>query len=259
MSSPFPGMDPYLEDSEQWRSFHHLLADEIMTQLNSVLDAHYYADVEVRTLLEEVSIAAEYPIYPDAAVLEMAHWRSAPAAVVTIPSAPISRVTMPAEQIKLRTVHVYVTDTKRLVTTIEILSPGNKRSDGLETYRQKRTRILRADVHLVEVDLLCSGQRPGWEVNQPPIDTDYLLLVNRAQAGLDRISAIWPAALNEPLPSLPIPLLYPDADVMLDLGQVIKSVYVRGAYTKRIDYTQPIPLPAPRPAIAAWLAAQTRD
>jgi hypothetical protein len=24
MPSPFPGMDPYLEDSEIWRGFHHL-------------------------------------------------------------------------------------------------------------------------------------------------------------------------------------------------------------------------------------------
>ena len=57
MSSPFPGMDPYLEAPEIWRGFHHSLADEIKAQLNTVLSPRYYADVEVRTVLEEVGVA----------------------------------------------------------------------------------------------------------------------------------------------------------------------------------------------------------
>lgn len=44
MSSPFPGMDPYLEAPEIWRGFHHLWADEIITQLNAVLSPRYYAE-----------------------------------------------------------------------------------------------------------------------------------------------------------------------------------------------------------------------
>ena len=37
MSSPFPGMDPYIEDPEVWSDFHGGLADEMRAQLNSVL------------------------------------------------------------------------------------------------------------------------------------------------------------------------------------------------------------------------------
>ena len=48
-------MAPYLEVPEPWRSFHHLLVDEIMAQLNCTLSERYYADVEVRTVLEEVT------------------------------------------------------------------------------------------------------------------------------------------------------------------------------------------------------------
>ena len=55
-----------------------------------------------------------------------------------------------------------------------------------------------------------------------PIDTDYILLVNRY--GLKRISEIWPAALNEPLPLIPVPLLPPDPDVPLDLNAAIREV-----------------------------------
>jgi len=37
MSSPFPGMDPYIEEPEVWSDFHGGLADEMRAQLNSVL------------------------------------------------------------------------------------------------------------------------------------------------------------------------------------------------------------------------------
>ena len=70
MASPFPGMDPYLEAPEIWRGFYHSLAYEIIAQLHAVLGPRYYADVEVRTVLEEVGVAATKTVYPDTAVLE---------------------------------------------------------------------------------------------------------------------------------------------------------------------------------------------
>jgi hypothetical protein len=254
MASPFPGMDPYLEDNQHWPSFHHLLTDEIMAQLNTILSDKYYADVEVRTVLEEIGIAATHVIYPDAAVLEAAPQAGAPAAPAPVLTAPIQRIAVPAEPMKYRAVRVYLAENKELVTAIEILSPVNKHGQGLDRYRQKRERVLRTNVHLVEVDLLREGQRPGWELIDPPLDTDYICLVNRASYGDDRISEIWPAALNEPLPTLPVPLLPPDPDVPLNLNEAVKNVYTRAAYARRIDYRQPIPEPALRLPMRAWLA-----
>ena len=37
MSSPFSGMDPYIEDPEVWGDFHSDLAAEIRTELNRQL------------------------------------------------------------------------------------------------------------------------------------------------------------------------------------------------------------------------------
>jgi hypothetical protein len=245
-------MDPYLEDNEHWHSFHHLLADEIMAQLNNKLSPRYYADVEIYTLLEEVGVATT--AYPDSGILEVApDQRPIATPVIAAPSAPLQRLALPAEEVKLRTVHIYVTETKQLVTAIELLSPVNKRGEGLTTYRQKRSRILRSNVHLLEIDLLRAGQRPGWELNTPPLDTDYVLVLNRAHDGTARMSEIWPIALNEPLPLLPVPLLPPDPDVILDLADCLHTVYQRGAYNRRIDYRQSVPLPPLRPAIATWL------
>lgn len=254
MASPFPGMDPYLEAREVWHGFHHLLADELMAQLNAKLSPKYYADVEVRTVLEDVGISAVQNIYPDMAVLEVAQQSEAPTTSVAIAPAPIKRLAVLPDQFKIRTIHVYVTTTRTLVTALEILSPVNKRHSGLQSYRDKRWRLLQTEVHLIELDLLRSGERPSWEANLPPIDTDYLILLNRAEG--ERVPEIWPVALNQALPMLPVPLLFPDPDVPLALNSALANIYERAAYTRRIDYSQPIPPPEPRPAMAAWFAEQ---
>lgn len=258
MASPFPGMDPYLEAPEIWRGFHHSLADEIKAQLNAVLSPRYYADVEVRTVLEEVGIAATKTVYPDAAVLEATFSVPAGPTAVAIPAAPIQRLAMLPEQHRMRTVQVRETATDSLVTAIEILSPANKRGDGLPMYRAKRKSLLQADVHLIELDFLRGGERSGWEVKDPPLVCEYIVLVNRAFRGDIRASEIWPVALNEPLPMCPVPLLPPDPDVALDLGEVFTNVYRRAAYDRRIDYTSPVPPPPLRPMMQAWLAAHLR-
>jgi Protein of unknown function (DUF4058) len=48
MSSPFPGMDPYIEEPEVWSDFHGGLADEMRAQLNSVLQPRYVARLTPR-------------------------------------------------------------------------------------------------------------------------------------------------------------------------------------------------------------------
>jgi hypothetical protein len=247
-------MDPYLEAPEIWRGFHHSLADEIKAQLNAVLSPRYYADVEVCTVLEEVSIAAAKTVYPGAAVLETAPPALAGTTAVAIPAAPIQRLAMLLEQQQIRTVQVRETDTDTLVTAIEILSPVNKRGEGLHTYREKRRSLLRSDVHFIELDLLRGGERPGWEVNDSPLACDYVVLVNRAFRGDMRQSEIWPVALHEPLPICPVPLLPPDPGVPLHLSEVLTDVYRRAAYARRIAYTSPVPPPPLRPGMQRWLA-----
>ena len=115
--------------------------------------------------------------------------------------------------------------------------------------------MLRSDIHLVEIDLLRGGTRPGREVVEPPLDTDYVIVVNRANDQRVRTSEIWPVALNDELPTIPIPLTYPDADVLLDLAAVFKQIHADAYYGLRIDYTGAVPAPKLRPAMAVWWAA----
>lgn len=259
MAYRFPGMDPYLEDPAIWRGFHHALAEEIRGRLNSSMDAKYYADVEVYTTFEEIQIGKLRPIIPDVAVLTaMPRDPASPALTADVPviTAPVRRAAAMIPT-KLRSVRVYVTATNELITSIEILSPYNKRGEGLAEYRRKRSTLLASNIHLVEIDLLRGGERAGSEVQGPPLDdADYILLVNRGTEINPGVwSDIWPVTLDKPLPFLPIPLDPPDADVLLDMNAALRTVYERAAYARRIDYRQPVPPPALRPAIAKWMKA----
>jgi hypothetical protein len=181
-------------------------------------------------------------------------------ATVAVPPAPVRRAAPQSEQTKLRAVHIYLTGTNQLVATIEILSPYNKRrGDGLNEYRSMRARPLNSTTHLIEVDLLRAGERPGPEVADPPLDCDYVLLVDRFRADAPRVSEIWPVSLTEPLPLLPVPLLPPDPDAVLDLGAAIRTVYGRRGYSWRIDYSKNPPPPSHRPAVARWVAERLQS
>ncbi len=97
MEPPFPGMDPYLERSENWSGFHHHLAEELMTMLNARLDPKYFADVAVCSIVDDISIATSYDIYPNVSVLDLDP-AAVPAATAPTITAPLQRVSVPAEQ-----------------------------------------------------------------------------------------------------------------------------------------------------------------
>jgi hypothetical protein len=261
MTYRFPGMDPYMEERELWPDFHQNLAVECQGQLNTRLSAGYYAGLSLWTAAEELSISTAHTTYPDIGIFDkgkdVAEATEVYAMTESRPRpAPIRRIYRPAIDIKQFAVHIYHTHSSELVTSIEILSPANKREPGLSKYRIKRAGLTSSQVHLVEVDLLRGGERPGPEVNQPPIDTDYMLLVNRYAEGDARTSEIWPVAMCEPLPILLVPVLAPDPDIELDLNIAIRTAYVRGVYERRIDYTKTVPPPELRATMAVWLLQQ---
>jgi hypothetical protein len=148
---------------------------------------------------------------------------------------------------------------QRTRTRARALSPFNKRrGECIDEYRAKRARTLNSTTHLIEVDLLRGGERPGAEVADPPLDCDYVLLVNRFRADAPRLSDIWPVSLNEPLPLVPVPLLSSDPDVALDLGGAARAAYAGRGYGWRIDYAMPVPPPPLRPEMARWVAEHVR-
>lgn len=133
MSSPFPGMDPYLESAGIWRSFHHYLTVELAKSLNRMITPKYFADIEVHTVMEEIGIGTQFHTFPDVGVAEVEP--TVPLlltpATATVMAAPIVRPVELPEQTKLRSVQIIERSSDQLVTSIEILSPANKSGEGL--------------------------------------------------------------------------------------------------------------------------------
>jgi hypothetical protein len=139
--------------------------------------------------------------------------------------------------LRLTSIEIYAVVDKKLVTVIEILSPVSKYTghEAFIHYERKRRQILNTDtMHLIEIDLLRGGERPP--LDKPVPKAPYYVTLSRAER---RPSVtVWPIQLKDHLPVIPVPLLYPDPDVSLDLGQLVVDVYERGAYDLQIDRKQ---------------------
>ena len=268
MRSPFPGMDPYLEHQDFWSDFHNNLASEIQARLNQQILPNYVARTTRYVTYDVLEISSGHQAKPRSIYPDVSVWQSslppggAPTAVVTITPTPVESVVPQEVPFRQHNVEIRQTETKRRVTVIEILSPVNKREghEAQEEYLRKRRNILRTEIHLLEIDLLRGGLRPPLE--RPVPAAPYYVTLCRG----DRrpIAEVWPIQLADPLPTLPVPLLEPDPDALLDLGQAVASVYERGAYWVEIDYSQPPPPPPLSETASVWLndwlrRAEVRD
>ncbi len=124
------------------------------------------------------------------------------------------------------------------IAVIEVLSPTNKMGDGFSEYRIKRRKTINQKVHLVEFDFFLGGHRLPMDRALPR--GDYYALVARAAQRPDCDVYAW--TIRDPLPSIPIPLLASDPDVILDLGPVFATAYEKGRYARLIDYSAPLTL-----------------
>jgi hypothetical protein len=119
-------MDPYIEAPEVWSDFHGRLAEEISATLNEVLQPQYVARLTPRVSYEIVEIGESRSIRPDVGV-----WQSQSASreprggVAVVAAIPVESAVAMELPLRLYTVEVCETDSLRLVTAIEILSPVN--------------------------------------------------------------------------------------------------------------------------------------
>jgi hypothetical protein len=259
MKSPFPGMDPYIEACGLWGDFHHDLISEIKRALSHAVPERYLVRAGERSyvVLVEQEGKTSRPFLPDVSVTTQRRKKPSKrkgGLAVAERGAKAEPVLMRAfieEEHREAFVEIYdATPEQRLVTSIEVLSPSNKRpqTPGWDLYVRKRQSLLLGDVNLVEIDLLRSGQRMPMLDSWP--DGAYTLLVARAKK-YDRCQ-VWPVNLQMPLPSIRVPLVHPDPDIPLDLQPMIGAIYQRSRYERSIDYSKPLTPPL-NSADAAWL------
>lgn len=258
MPSPFPGMDPYLE-GYLWSDVHTALANKLRQQLTPKLRPRYMARLEIY-LVEDTTPEAEVGIlYPNVEVLQVRQsseaklpgaaygFKAGEGALATTP-APLTLPILQPVEVRIPTVEIRDTAKNVLVTCIEILSPVNKREPGLTPYRQKRQRLYRAGVHVIELDLLRRGTRP---LNHPRLpNVPYFVTLTRAQSG---VVNVWTMQLQDTLPIIPVPLRTPDLDIPLDLPLALNDIYDEAAYDLSIDYRQPPPPPPLSESDTRWI------
>jgi Protein of unknown function (DUF4058) len=208
MSSPFPGMDPYLE-------------------------GYLWADVYVEVIRPQRSTEPSV---------------TAMSAAIAIPPAPVAIPIAVLVPTRLVTVEVHDVAQNTLVTSIEIVSPADKREPGLREFLSKRDDLRLAGVHVLEIDLLRRGRRTWSDARAE--ESLYIAVLIRA----GHIHAeLWPIGLRDPLPLLPMPLRHPDPDVPLDVQQALNTIYDEARYGLTLDYDALPPAPPLSSADLAWL------
>ncbi len=246
MPSPFPGMDPYLE-SYEWTSIHHSLSGQIARQLAPKVRPKYIVRPEERFVIE---VFADFElgrtnVYPDVGIAETK-------TVYRVEGAgerPLRLATFMPTKVPHVTIEIKHVVDGTLVTAIEVISPTNKRGEGYRQYLAKRELILTSETHLLEIDLLRMGRRVP--MRDPLPDAPYFVFLSRVEKRpyLD----VWPIQLEEPLPTVPVPLLPDDADVSLDLQLALTTMYDELGFDLSVDYRQPPEIPL-EGETAVWAA-----
>ncbi|MFO0797468.1 MAG: DUF4058 family protein [Gemmataceae bacterium] len=251
MPSPFPGMNPYLEQPGVWHDFHNSFLVTMRELLTAQLVPRYIVKVEEHVYIHDleegrialgqpdVSVALApnpFPVGGGTSTAELV----APAAV---------RIT-PTVRDELHEVYLEVRDRKggEVVTTVELLSPSNKeRGEDRNAYLKKVRRILASSANLVEIDLLRGGPRMPWG-DLPACD--YYAVVSRPET---RPRAdVWPLGLRDQLPRIPIPVRSGEPGAAIDLQALLNRVYDGAGYEYSIYTGEPEPRLAPDDA--AWAA-----
>jgi hypothetical protein len=206
MPSPFPGMDPFLEDEKIWPAFHHQLVTCLYQILLPGLVDRY------RARLGQRQYATEQALFTS-----------------------VVREEHSEEYIEVRR-----RNDGRMITLVEVVSPINKTTTtGRKAYLEKRQEFKTAGASLVEIDLVLQGQ-PTLEYSRDGLpDWDYAVTVTRATQP-DR-HEIYTATLQKRLPRFRMPLAADDRDTVLDLQAAFARCFDQGNFAGKIDYRRDTP------------------
>jgi hypothetical protein len=201
MPSPFPGMDPYLEDHQLWPAFQHGLVMCLEKMLQPGLVDRYRDRVSQRHYVSEQILFTS-----------------------------VAREEHHEEFIEIRQ-----RGDGRVVTVVEVVSPANKTTvEGRRAYLDKRQASRAAGANLVEIDLVLQGQ-PMLEYSREGLPNwDFAVTVTRSTQP-ERYE-IYTATLQKRLPKFRLPLAADDRDTVVDLHQVFNRCYDQGDFAAKIDY-----------------------
>jgi Protein of unknown function (DUF4058) len=252
MPTPFPGMDPYLEQASLWANVHNSLIIALRDELAPRLRPRYYVAVEERTVHmapEDLSFAAR----PDVAVVERGPGSTT---AVAVPSgSDVLTVDVPMlDDLHETFLEIHEIGSANVVTIVEILSPTNKiAGEGRRQYLQKRLNVFSSLTSMVEIDLLRAGE--PMPVYGFAGHSDYRILVSRGQRRPR--AELRPFGLRQPIPAFRLPLQPGDHEPEVALTPLLHALYDRAGYDLRIDYRRD-PAPPLTADDLAWAEALLR-
>lgn len=233
MARLFPGVDPFLESQDRWQGFHTRFITYWQEAIGDKLPDHYEVNIEERIELYEDPERKRTNRRPDVSIHRVKSPRSysngGRIAIATVE--PVVLPLPEPEPVPKRFLHIYHLPDRKLVTALEFLSPTHKEG-GRSEYLVKRQNLLKKKVHLFELDLLLKGRRLPVDGALP--EGDYFAFLSRGDHRPDCEVYSW--HLGQPLPTLPVPLLAPDPDLLIDLDAVFDLAFERARYGRSLNY-----------------------
>jgi hypothetical protein len=242
MPSPFPGMNPYLEQPSVWEDFHSRFMTYAGEAIAAQVRPSFFVKLEERVFIHEPSSEERRKLLgkPDISLFEASPSNRTSVATVDPALNQVKSImaTLPDIDIERHAViEIRDRQDRQLVTMIEVLSPSNKRyGPDREQYLMKRSTMMFSTASIVEIDLLRGG--PRLPLNDLP-PSDYCVTVFR-KANAPKVEA-WPIGLRDPLPIIPIPLKGEFPDATLDLSAIIHRVYDAAGYEDYLYESPPEP------------------
>jgi hypothetical protein len=233
MASPFPGMDPYLENPATWPNLHSRLIVAIANHLAPQLRPTYRVVVEEAVYKNDSTDSTVLIGVPDVTIRQASQAVQPSTSAIAVAETPIT-VTLPMPAtVRQRYLEIRAVQTSEVITVIEILSPVNKRpGSGRQKYESKRLEILESATNLVEIDLL--HRYEPMPISQGDRLSHYRILISPSDT---RPSArLYPFNLPTVLPTFMLPLRSNSPEIAVDLQHLLTETYDLSGYDLEIDY-----------------------
>lgn len=238
MKSPFPGMDPYLE--QHWEDVHTRLIGYIADALQPQLTDDLIARMEEKVYVEDTEEGETRLRRPDVRVVEYPGFLQPSAGDTATALLDEPMLLEPVgDPIRQRSVLIYDSAGHRIITAIEVLSPWNKSpGKAVREYLDKRKKYINSEMNLVEIDLVRTGDWTemigSYLIPERGLTTYRVTVTQPDETGPYH----YPVSIRRKLPTIKIPLRAHDTPARLNLQELIEKAYAMGRYD-RIDYARP--------------------
>ena len=212
MKSPFPGMDPYLEDQGRWPDFHASMITYCRDALSERLQDDYVAQMEASSQSSGGVATLE-------ACCNSFRLGSRRGERYLGRNPPASR------RAPRHGDRGAVADQQGFERASRI--PGQAPAAPRRAGQPGRDR---------------SSHRGAPAADGPLSSSCALLHVRRAPSKPESAD-VYAWSLDSSLPTIPIPLEAPDPDTLLDLAEIFALAYRRGRYARLINYSKSLSLP----------------